>query len=158
MSAIRVRSSRLRSRALVVAACHSAGRSLTRACRSSRCGQRWGGCRGWPQRGLGLGEGGQLGFPAGLQGAGDEPVLRFGGVEGPFGAVGVVAGAFDGQLGGAAGAGAAVGDLVGGGERERDLVGVQRGQQPLGDDVVDRAALTERQVGVACWSLREWHS
>jgi hypothetical protein len=58
-------------------------------------------------------------------------------MEGPFGAVGVVAGAFDGQLGGAAGAVPASGDLVGGGEGEGDLFGVQGGEEPVGDRVVD---------------------
>ena len=101
-------------------------------------GQRWGGVAGGRQRRLGLGEGGQAGLPAGFEGADDQPVLRFGGVEGPLGPVGVVAGAFHGQLGGPARPGAAVGDLVGGGEGERDLVGVQRGQQPFGHDLVDR--------------------
>src|SRR3954454_18914257 len=40
-------------------------------------GQRWGGVAGGRQRRLGLGEGGQAGFPAGFQGAHDQPVLRF---------------------------------------------------------------------------------
>ena len=43
------------------------------------------------------------------------------GAEGAFGPVGVVAGAFDGELGGAADPLVPVGDLVGGGERQRDL-------------------------------------
>jgi hypothetical protein len=52
---------------------------------------------------LGLGEGGEPGFPAGFQRAGDEPVLRLDLAEGALGAVSVVAGALDGQLCGAAG-------------------------------------------------------
>jgi hypothetical protein len=54
---------------------------------------------------FGLGEGGEFGLPAGFQGAGDEPVFWFGGGEGAFGAVGFVAGAFDGPFGRADGPG-----------------------------------------------------
>ena len=137
-SAIRVRSSRLRSLSRGGRRVPQRGHVGDAAARA-RPGA---GSGGWAWRaavsaGLGLGEGGQAGLPAGLEAAGDQPVLRFAGVERPLGAVGFVAGAFDGQLGGPAGAVAAVGDLVGGGQRQRDLVGVQRGQQPLGDRVVD---------------------
>ena len=44
----------------------------------------------------GIGEGLELGFPLGLEGAGDEPVLGVDVAEGAVGAVGFVAGAFDG--------------------------------------------------------------
>jgi hypothetical protein len=47
-------------------------------------------------------------------------------VEGALGPVGLVAGAFDGEFGGAADSPVPVGDFVGGRERERDLVGAQR--------------------------------
>jgi len=57
--------------------------------------------------------------------------------KGPFGAGGFVADPFDGQLGGPAATGPAVGDLVGGGQRQGDLVGVEGGEQPFGDGVVD---------------------
>ena len=100
--------------------------------------QRWhGGLRWVGERLLGLGEGGQTLLPAGFEVAGDQPVLRFAGVEGPLGPVGFVAGPFHGQLGGPAAAGPAVGDLVGGGQRQRDLVGVEGVQEPFGHGVVD---------------------
>jgi hypothetical protein len=75
------------------------------------------------QGGLGVGEFGEAGFPAGFQGAGDEPVFRFAGAEGPFGAVGLVAGAGDGEFGGAGSALAAVGDLAGRGDGQCELCG-----------------------------------
>ena len=43
-----------------------------------------------------------------------------------LGPVGFVAGAFDGELGGPPDSPMPVGDLVGGGQCQRDLVGVQR--------------------------------
>ena len=137
MSAIRVRSSRFRSLLLVVGACQSAGRSAASCSSSARLGSG-GAVSAWrPQGVFGVGQGGEFGFPPGFQCSCDQPVLRFDGVEGAFGAVGVVAGAFDGELGGAAEAVVPVGDLVGGGQRERDLGRVERGQQPVGDRVVD---------------------
>jgi len=48
-------------------------------------------------------------------------------VEGAFGAVGLVAGAFDSQLGGACRAGVAGGDLVGGREGQGELIGLDGG-------------------------------
>ena len=86
---------------------------------------------------LSLGERGEFRFPAGLQGAGDQPVLRLDLAEGPLSAVGFVACPLDGQLGGAAGALVLAGDLVGGGQRERDLLGRERVQQHPGDGVVE---------------------
>ncbi|WP_167372152.1 hypothetical protein [Rhodococcus koreensis] len=44
---------------------------------------------GCGQGALGLGQGGELGLPAGLQAAGDEPVLRLDRAEGAFGPVGL---------------------------------------------------------------------
>jgi hypothetical protein len=85
---------------------------------------------------LDFGQGGEFGLPPGLQSAGHEPVFRFDLAEGAFGAVGFVACAFDGELGGPADALVPVGDLVGGGQRERDFVWVQRFEQPVGDGVV----------------------
>jgi hypothetical protein len=55
----------------------------------------------------------QLGLPAGLQAAGDQPVLGLTGGERPFGAGGLVDGPLDGELGGAGGSRPAVGDLIG---------------------------------------------
>jgi hypothetical protein len=49
-------------------------------------------------------------------------------VEGAFGAVGLVAGTFDGQFRATDRTLTARRDLVGGGQRQRDLVGVHRGQ------------------------------
>ncbi len=65
------------------------------------------------QRLIGFSQGGEPGLPAGLQGAGDQPVLRLDLAERAFGAVGVVAGTLNGQLGGPADALAAAGHLVG---------------------------------------------
>src|ERR1019366_1481850 len=62
----------------------------------------------------GLGQGGEPGLPAGFQAAGDQAVLRFDGAEGALGPVSVVAGPFDGELGGPADPPMAGGDLVGG--------------------------------------------
>ena len=58
-----------------------------------------------------------------------------------LGAGGVVAGALDAQLDGPACARVAVGDLVGGGQRQRDLLRRHRLQQQPGDQVVDDAGL-----------------
>ena len=97
---------------------------------------------------LGLGEGGESGLPAGLQAAGDQPVLRLAGAEGALGPVGVVAGAFDGKLSGAADPLVPVGDLIGSGERERDLLGGQRVQQHARRPRRRRwRRRTDRQVG-----------
>src|SRR4029077_11318990 len=65
-------------------------------------------------------------------------VVRFDRVEGAFGAVGLVTGAFDGELGGPPDPPMPVGDLVGGGQRQIDLVGVQRFQQSFGHRLVHR--------------------
>ena len=132
MSAITVRSSRLRSLLLVVGACQSPGRSAASFSSSDRPGSGGSVSRAASQCLLGLGEGGEFGLPPGFQAAGHQPVVRFDRVEGAFGAVGLVAGAFDGELGGPADPLMPVGDLVGGGQRERDLVGVQRFQQSFG--------------------------
>ena len=45
-----------------------------------------------------LGEGGEFGFPPGLQSAGHQAVFRLHRMEGPLGAVGLVAGSVDGEL------------------------------------------------------------
>jgi len=87
--------------------------------------------------GLGLGGVGKGGFPPGFQGAGDEPVFRFSGQEGALGAAGGVAGALGGQLGSPQGPVVAGGDLAGGGQRERDLGGGDRGEQGVSDGGVD---------------------
>ena len=118
MSAIRVRSRRLRSLLLVVGAYQSPGRSAASFSSSDRAGSGGSVSRAASQCLLGLGEGGEFGLPPGFQAAGHQPVVRFDRVEGAFGAVGLVAGAFDGELGGPADPLMPVGDLVGGGQRE----------------------------------------
>src|SRR6266566_3043511 len=80
-------------------------------------GQRRQRFAGGLQRLPGLGEGGEPGFPAGFQAAGDQPVLRLAGAQGALGPVGVVAGAFDGELGGAADPLVPAGHLIGSGQR-----------------------------------------
>jgi hypothetical protein len=69
---------------------------------------------------FGVGQCGEFGLPPGFQSPRYQTVFRLDLAEGAFGAVGVVAGAFDGEFGGAADAVAPVGDFVGGGQRERD--------------------------------------
>ena len=96
-------------------------------------GQRRQRVLGGLQRLLGLGEGGEPGLPAGLQGAGDQPVLRLDGAEGPLGPVSVVAGAFHRELGGPADPLVPAGDLIGGRQRQGDLLGGQRVQQRARD-------------------------
>ena len=111
-----------------------------------RCGL--GGLAG--EFGFGVGEFAQLGFPARLQAARDEPVVGVALVEGAFGARGVVAGPLDAQLDRAGRSRAPVGDRVGGLERERDLLGRDGSQQPLGDGPFDHRAhhaATARRAG-----------
>jgi hypothetical protein len=52
------------------------------------------------QGGIGRGQLGQRGLPPGLQAARDETVFRFAGQEGPFGTLGAVVSAFEGEFGG----------------------------------------------------------
>jgi hypothetical protein len=92
----------------------------------------WGG-----QGCLGGGQVCQSGLPAGFQTAGDQTVFWFAGVEGAFGAVGVVLGTLHCQVGGPGGAGAAGGDFAGGGQGQGDLIGANLGQQRPGDGVID---------------------
>ena len=156
MSAIRVRSSRFRSLLLVVGADHSRGQVGGQPFQLGPAWQRWQRLACGRQRLFGVGECGEFGFPPSLQSPCHQTVLGFDSVEGAVGAVGLVAGAFDGQLGGAAEAVVPVGDLVGGGQRQRDLVRVQRGQQPLGDRVVDggRGHRAARRGGVPIGAAR----
>jgi hypothetical protein len=98
-----------------------------------------------------LGELAQLLLPAGFEVSGDEAVVGLAGVERALGTDRVIAGALDAQLRGAGGARAAVGDRVGGGERELELLGRERREQPAGDEFVDdgrvdRAAAGRRDV------------
>ena len=60
---------------------------------------------------------------------------------------GLIAGALDAQLDRAGRARAAVGDLVGGRERERDLLRRERLEQPAGDQLVDDGGLDRPAAG-----------
>ena len=71
--------------------------------------------------GLGFGELMQLLLPAGLEASGDQAVVGLAGVERALGADRLIAGALDVQLDRAGRARAAVGDLIGGSERQLDL-------------------------------------
>src|SRR5438128_1586390 len=96
-------------------------------------GQRRQRVLGGLQRLLSLGEGGEPGLPAGLQGTGDQPVFRLDGAEGPLGPVSVVAGTFHRELGGPADPLMPARDLIGGRQRQGDLPGGQRVQQRARD-------------------------
>ena len=124
-SAISARSSRLRSRSAVVVAAHSvgqvAGERLELLARGLAAGHDVLG-----ELGLGVFELAELLLPAVLEAAGDQAVVRLAGVERALGADRLIAGALDAQLERAVRARAAVGVLVGGGQRERDLFGLKR--------------------------------
>ena len=90
--------------------------------------------------GLGVFELAQLLFPAGLERARHQAVVWLALVEGALGAGGVVAGALDPQLDRARSARAAVGDRVSRFERELDLLGRDRGQQPVCHCLLDHPA------------------
>jgi hypothetical protein len=95
--------------------------------------------RGGGQRGLGIGEFDQAGLPAGFQAAGDQTVLRFTGGVRPLRPFGGIPGAFHAQLGRATRSGTPRGDLVRGGQRQRDLVRADRRGQRCCDRVVHGA-------------------
>ena len=120
----------------VVGACHSAVMSAVSASSSAREGSGWQRGVGLGQRLFGLGERREALLPAGFEAASDEAVLRFAGVEGPLGPLGFVAGSLHGQLGGPAASSPAVGDLVGGGQGQGDLFGVERLEEPFGHRLV----------------------
>jgi hypothetical protein len=122
---------------LVAGACQSAGRSAASFLQLGPAGQRRQRFAGGLQCLLGLGEEGEPGLPAGLQAAGDQPVLRLAGAKGALGPVGVVTRAFDRKLSRAADPLVPAGHLIGSGERQRDLLGGQRVQQHPGDRVID---------------------
>src|SRR5436305_5311875 len=96
--------------------------------RGLRCGR---GLLG--ELGLCLGELAELGLPASLEAAGDEPVLGLADVKRALGTSGVVTGALDAQLKRPVRPRAAVCDLVGRGERDRDPLRPERLEQPTGD-------------------------
>src|SRR6266487_1071806 len=89
----------------------------------------------------------ELGFPAGLQAACYQAVFRLAGHKRPLGPFSLVAGALGGQLRGPADTGPPVGNLGGGGQRQRDLLWVQRREQPLGDRVVQGGRPHRAAVG-----------
>ncbi len=76
-------------------------------------------------------------------------------MEGPLGTIGVVAGALDRQFRRTAGAVAAPGEFVGGGEGQDELFGFSAASSRCVTASSTVCALIERQVDVACWSLRE---
>ena len=94
-------------------------------------------------------------LPAGLEAARDQPVLRLALVKRALGPGGVIAGALDAQLKRAVRSRAARLDLVGGGERERDLLRRQRVKQPSGDEFVDAVGLDRTARGGRMWFTRE---
>src|SRR6266542_3489657 len=102
-----------------------------------------------------LGHGGESGLPSGFQASGHEAVLGLAGVEGAFGPVGVVTGAFHGELRGPADPLVPAGDLVGGAQCERDLFGESACSRTAATAVSTVAATTDRQVGVVARSARE---
>ena len=97
--------------------------------------------------GLGVLEISELLLPAGLETASDQPVVGLAGVERALGADRLIAGALDTQLERAVRARPAVLVLVGGGERERDLVRDERRKQSLGDELIDDPGLDLSAAG-----------
>jgi hypothetical protein len=97
--------------------------------------------------GFGLGELAQLLLPARLEAAGDEAVVRFAGVERALGADRLVPGALDAQRDRTGRARTAVGDLVGGGERQLDLPRCECREQLAGDQFVDDTRLDRPATG-----------
>jgi hypothetical protein len=93
--------------------------------------------------GLGFGELAELVLLARLEAAGDQAVVGLAGVERALGADRLVAGA-------------AVGDLVGGSERQLDLPRLECREQSAGASSSTTVVLTDRPPGVALWSAREW--
>src|ERR1039458_10243227 len=126
-SAIRVRSSRLRSLALVAGAFQRAGRFAASFSSSARLGS--GGSVSRAASSACPGSVRAAGLRSGCEGAGDQPVFWFHGVECALGPVSVVAGALGGELGGPADPLVPAGDLVSGRQGEGDLPGGGRGQQ-----------------------------
>src|ERR1039457_1967484 len=96
-------------------------------------GQRRQRVLGGLQRLPSLGQGGEPGLPAGFLGAGDQPVFRLDGAQGPLCPVGVVAGTFHRELGGPADPLVPARDLAGGRQCQGDLPGGQRVQQRARD-------------------------
>src|ERR1039458_7884065 len=96
-------------------------------------GQRRQRVLGGLQRLLSLGQGGEPGLPADLQGTGAQPVFRLDRAEGPLGPVSVIAGTFHRELGGPADPLVPARALSGGRQRQGDLPGSQRVQQRARD-------------------------
>jgi hypothetical protein len=109
------------------------------------------------QRVLGVGRGGEL-FPPGLRGAGGQSVLGLDLGEGPFGAVCLIAGGFDADLGGPAGPLVLAGHLVRCGQRERGLLGVRTASSMPATASSAACAVMLRQPEVFLPSRWERHS
>jgi hypothetical protein len=97
-------------------------------------------------------------MPEDVQGSGDRPVLRLHLAEGAFGAIGFVAGAFDGELGGSACPLTPIGVLVGGGQGEGELGGLSAASIFSVTAVSTVDAAMDRQVAVVSRSARREHS
>ncbi len=128
-SAIRVRSSRLRSLLLVAGACHSPGRSAASFSSSARPGSGGSASRAASSACSASARAASL---ASQRASRLRATSRFSGSTGAksaLGAVCLVTRAFDGELGGPADPLVPAGHLVGCGERQGDLLGGQRVQQ-----------------------------
>ena len=121
-------------------------------------GQRRQRVLGGLQRLLGFSEGGEPGLPSGLQGAGDQPVLRLDLAERPLGAVGLVAGTLHGELGRPADPLVLAGHLIGGDSASATCPGVSASSSAPATASSTQAATTVRQDGVVRRSRRELHS
>lgn len=78
--------------------------------------------------------------------------------EGAFGPISLVAGAFDGEFGGSAGALVPIGDVVSGGQGKCNLGGIERLQEPAGDRVVHGGRGDGSAAGMVSPSARREHS
>ena len=156
-SAIRVRSSRLRSLALVVPACQRTGRSAA-SFQLGAAGQGRQCVLGGGQGLLGFGQDGEFGFPPGFQGAGDQAVFRFDLVEGALGPVSLVAGPFNCQPGGPADALMPAATSPAADNAKATCSGVSAASSAPATASSTQAAATVRQEGVVSRSRRELHS
>ena len=157
-SAIRVRSSRLRS--LLAGGrgapeCGQVGGEFLQLGPARQRRQRF---AGGLQRLLGLGEEGEPGLPAGLQAPGDQPVFRLAGAEGALGPVGVVTRAFDRKLSRAADPLVRPATSSAAASARATCSGVSASSSTPATASSTVAAATDRQVGVVSRSAREEHS
>ena len=145
-SATRVRSRRLRSRSLVVGADQSVATFATAASSSALSGRGGLVVLAAARAGLGLSQLSEASLQTSLEAPGHEPVLRLDGQQRPFSPPSLVTSAFKGELGGTDLPHPAVGDLVSGGQGERDFVPAERAEQATSDRFVDGGG-THRAAG-----------